>query len=148
MQLIKSLHQISHETAELRLVPVPLVSASISNHLGQTGIDWLKDKDVAVRLLHLNASVRYKIILHFEQELRVQLGCRLCEVHFAENIGVHMAFLCGEGSEEERKTFAVGSSLKEPSFAQLLIAHNFIDYDIFGFGVECLFKLLVDLRFQ
>lgn len=145
MQLIESFHQISCKTAELRLVPVPLVSASISDHLRQAGVDRLKDKDVAVRLLHLDAGVHYKVVLHFEQELGVEFGGSLSEVNFAEDIGVHMAFLCGEGPDEERKAFVVGGSLEEPSFAQLLIAHNFIYYDIFGFGVEGLFQLLVDL---
>lgn len=56
---------------------------------------------MAVGLVDFYACLNDKVVLESNQEGRVELGGDLCEVGFTEDIGVHVAFVVGEGTDEE-----------------------------------------------
>lgn len=56
---------------------------------------------MAVGLVHFYACLDDKVVLESNQEGRVEFGGGLCEMGFAEDIGVHVTFVVGEGTNEE-----------------------------------------------
>jgi hypothetical protein len=149
VQIIQSFHQVPEHSVELLHAPVPMVAATVLDDLGETGVEGFEYKDMAVGLLHLDAGLHYKVVLQSGQKAGVELTDCLCKVRLADDVGVHVALVVGEGTNEQSLPLSPGGGgLEHPSLAHFSIVDDALDHDIFRLGVEGLLQILVDMCLQ